>query len=203
MGGTNVPKGPARREHILRATLELIGERGPDAVTHRAVAERAGLPLSATTYWFDSKEELLQETLLLAAREEVERLERLVLELAPQELDVTEWARAVSAVLAADLESDPIRHVAFTELVLEGTRRPWLAAEVARWHAAHLRLAELGLRATGAPDPRADAPLLVATITGFMLGQVVTPVEDFEERIFRPSLERLFTKLTEPGQVPA
>jgi DNA-binding transcriptional regulator YbjK len=203
MGGTNVPKGPARREHILRATLELIGERGPDAVTHRAVAERAGLPLSATTYWFDSKEELLQETLLLAAREEVERLERLVLDLAPRELDVSDWARAVSAELAADLESDPIRHVAFTELVLEGTRRPWLAEEVARWHAAHLRLAELGLRATGAPDPRADAPLLVATITGFLLGQLVTPVEDFEERIFRPSLERLFTKLTEPGRVPA
>jgi TetR/AcrR family transcriptional regulator, regulator of biofilm formation and stress response len=203
MAGTNVPKGPARREHILRATLELIGEHGPDAVTHRAVAERAGLPLSATTYWFDSKEELLQETLLLAAREEVERLERLVLDLAPRELDVREWARAVSAVLAADLESDPVRHVAFIELVLEGTRRPWLAEEVARWHAAHLRLAELGLRATGAPDPRADAPLLVATITGFMLGQLVTPVDDFEERIFRPALERLFTKLTAPGPVPA
>jgi DNA-binding transcriptional regulator YbjK len=203
MGGTNVPKGAARREHILRATLELIGEHGPDAVTHRAVAKRAGLPLSATTYWFDSKEELLQETLLLAAREEVERLERLVLDLAPQELDPGEWARVVSAVLAADLESDPIRHVAFTELVLEGTRRPWLAEEVARWHAAHLRLAELGLRAAGAPDPRGDAPLLVATITGFLLGQLVTPVDDFEQSIFRPSLERLFTKLVEPGRVPA
>jgi DNA-binding transcriptional regulator YbjK len=203
MAGTNVPKGAARREHILRATLELIGEHGPDAVTHRAVAERAGLPLSATTYWFDSKEELLQETLLLAAREEVERLERLVLELAPRAFDVAEWAAAVSNVLAADLASDPIRHVAFTELVLEGTRRPWLAEEVARWHGAHLRLAELGLRAAGAPDPKADAPLLVATITGFMLGQLATPVDDFEERIFRPALERLFTKLVEPGPVPA
>ena len=172
-------------------------------MTHRAVADRAGLPLSATTYWFDSKEELLQETLLLAAREEVERLERLVLELAPQQFDVVQWAGAVSSVLAADLESDPIRHVAFTELVLEGTRRPWLAREVGRWHAAHLRLAELGLRSAGAPDPHGDAPLLVATVTGFILGQLVTPVDDFEERVFRPALERLFTKLTEPGPVPA
>jgi DNA-binding transcriptional regulator YbjK len=203
MGGTNVPKGPARREHILRATLELIGEHGPDAVTHRAVADRADVPLSATTYWFASKEELLQKTLLLAAREEVERLERLVLELAPRELDVLEWARAVSTTLAADLAEDPVRHVAFTELVLEGTRRPWLAEEVARWHAAHLRLAELGLRATGAPDPRADAPLVVATITGFLLGQLVTPADDFETRIFRPALERLFSKLVEPHAVPA
>jgi TetR/AcrR family transcriptional regulator, regulator of biofilm formation and stress response len=197
MSGTNVPKGEARREAILRATLAIIGERGPDAVTHRAVAERAGLPLSATTYWFASKDELLQKALLLAAREEVERIERVVLELAPRELDVLEWARAVSAVLAEDLEADPARHVAFTELALEGTRRPWLGAEVARWKEAQLRLAELGLRAAGAPDPPGDAPLVVAAIMGFMLGQLVSPAEDFEERVFRPALERLFTRLTE------
>lgn len=205
MSGTNVPaagsgravRGEARREAILRATLAIIGERGPDAVTHRAVAERAGLPLSATTYWFASKEDLLQETLLLAAREEVERIERVVLALATRELDVVEWARAVSAVLAEDLESDPIRHVAFTELVLEGTRRPWLGAEVARWHRAQLALAEIGLRAAGAPDPKGDAPLVVAAIMGFMLGQLVNPAEDFEERVFRPALERLFARLTD------
>ena len=139
----------------------------------------------------------MQEALLLAAREEVERIERVVLDLAPRELDVLEWARAVSAVLADDLQSDPVRHVAFTELVLEGTRRPWLGAEVARWHEVHLRLAELGLRAAGAPDPRGDAPLVVAAITGFMLGQLVNPAEDFEERVFRPALERLFSRLTE------
>jgi TetR/AcrR family transcriptional regulator, regulator of biofilm formation and stress response len=201
MGGTNVPKGSARREHILRATIELIGEHGTDAVTHRAVAERAGLPLSATTYWFESREELLAETLLLANREEVERLERLVLDLAPREFDVAEWAGAVAHAFATDLGCDPTRHVAFTELALEATRRPWVAEEVARWHAAHLRLAELGLRAAGVEDPHADAPLVVATITGFMLGQLVTPVEDFEERIFRPALERLFAKLVEPVSV--
>src|SRR5690349_25002123 len=67
--------GGQRREEILRATIRLIGERGADAVTHRAVAEEAEVPLSATTYYFASKEELLEQTLLLAAREETERLE--------------------------------------------------------------------------------------------------------------------------------
>jgi DNA-binding transcriptional regulator YbjK len=203
MSGTNVPKGPARREHILRATLELIGERGANGVTHRAVADRAGVPPAATTYWFESKEELLQETLLLAAREEVERLERLVLELAPQRLDVGEWARAVAAALARDLARDPLRHVAFTELVLEGTRRPWLRDEVTRWQAAHLRLAEMGLRATGSPSPVTDAQLVVAAITGFIIGQLVSPRHDFEEAIFRPALERLFSRLTERAAAPA
>jgi TetR/AcrR family transcriptional regulator, regulator of biofilm formation and stress response len=195
VSSTNVPRGAARRDTILRATLALVGERGTGAVTHRAVADRAGVPLSATTYWFASKEELLQETLLLAAREEVERLERLMLDLAPRELDVREWARAVAAALAEDLEADPVRHVAFIELVLEGTRRPWLRDEVARWHAAHLRLAELVLRASGASDPHGDAPLVVAAITGFVVGQLVTPHPDFEDAVFRPALEGLFARL--------
>jgi DNA-binding transcriptional regulator YbjK len=196
VSGTNVPRGAARRDAILRATLALIGERGIGDVTHRAVADRAGVPLSATTYWFESKEELLQETLVLAAREEVARLERVVIDLAPRELDVAEWARAVARALAADLDEDPAKYVAFVELVLEGTRRPWLRDEVARWDAAHLRLAELGLRATGSPEPATDATVVVAAITGLLLGQLVDPHPRFEERIFRPALERLFESLT-------
>jgi TetR/AcrR family transcriptional regulator, regulator of biofilm formation and stress response len=164
-------------------------------VTHRAVAERAGVPLASTTYWFESKEDLLQETLLLAAREEVARLERLVLELAPSDIDVAGWARAVAAVLAGDVEADPVRHVAFVELVLEGTRRPWLREEIERWDRAHLSMAELGLRAAGSPDPPGDAQLVVATITGLMLGQLASPRPGFEQKVFRPVLERLFTSL--------
>ena len=203
MSGTNVPRGEARREAILRAALELIGTRGPDAITHRAVAESAGVPLSATTYWFASKEELLQEAFLLAAREEVERVERVVLDLAPRELDVAAWAAEVAGALAADLEANPVRHVAFTELVLEGTRRPWLREEAARWERAWLGLAELGLRATGSPDPVTDARLVVGAITGLMLGQLVNPQPRFEDDVFRPALERLFTLLTEQAMIRA
>jgi TetR/AcrR family transcriptional regulator, regulator of biofilm formation and stress response len=203
VGRTNVPRGEARREAIVRAALELIGEQGLDAVTHRAVAERAGVPLSATTYWFASKDAILQEALLVAAREEVERLERVVLELAGKELDVSRWADAVAAELAAELEENPTRQVAFIELVLEGTRRPWLREEVARWDEAFLRLAEVGLRATGSPEPVTDARLVVATVTGLIIGQLTDPQPDFEEQVFRPALERLFTRLVEPQAVTA
>ena len=94
-------KGERRREEILRATLRVIGAHGADAVTHRAVAAEAGVPLSATTYYFASKDELLEQTLLMAAREETERIERLVLDLAPQELSASDWAAAVAAMIAA------------------------------------------------------------------------------------------------------
>jgi TetR/AcrR family transcriptional regulator, regulator of biofilm formation and stress response len=173
----------------------VIGEHGADAVTHRAVAAEAGLPLSATTYWFSSRDELLEEALRLAAREEVGRLERLVVTLAPREISIAEWAEAVAAELAGDLARDRGRHVALAELALEAGRTPKLRDEVQRWHNAHLRLAELGLRAAGSDDPTSDAPIVVAALSGFVLAQLSLPDPRFEQNVLRPALERLFSRL--------
>jgi DNA-binding transcriptional regulator YbjK len=164
-------------------------------VTHRAVAREAGLPLSATTYWFSSRDQLLEEAFRLAAREEVVRLERLVVDLAPRELSIAEWAEAVAAELAGDVGRDRARHMALAELALEAGRRPRLREEVERWHATHLRLAELGLRAAGSDDPVADAPIIVAALSGFVLAQLSLPASDFERTVLRPALERLFSRL--------
>jgi TetR/AcrR family transcriptional regulator, regulator of biofilm formation and stress response len=190
------PRGAARREAILRAAITVVGELGPDALTHRAVAEQAGVPLSATTYYFSSKDDLFQEAVALAADEEVDRLERLVLDLAPRDITPAGWAREVSAALCADLAADPARPIAFYEFVLEAARRPTLRDEVARWEAAQLRLAEVGLRAAGSSDPETDAVLVVATITGLILAQLGNPHARFEQEIVRPALERLFASLT-------
>jgi TetR/AcrR family transcriptional regulator, regulator of biofilm formation and stress response len=188
------PRGAARRDAILRAAIELVGEEGPDALTHRAVAERAGVAVSATTYWFSSKEEIFREAVALAAHEEVERLERLVLDLAPRHVTPAAWARALSTALAEDLRR-PARPVAMFQFVLEASREPALREQVLRWEAAHLRLAEAGLRAAGSDDPQTDAHLVVAAVAGLMLAQLTTPQRDFEPKVLRPTLERLFTRL--------
>jgi TetR/AcrR family transcriptional regulator, regulator of biofilm formation and stress response len=189
------PRGTARRDAILRAAVALIGEQGPDALTHRAVAERAGVSLSATTYWFSSKEEIFREAVALAAREEVDRLERLVLDLAPRRVEPAAWARELSAALAEDARQNPARPVAMYEFVLEASRQPELRDEVARWETAHLRLAEAGLRAVGTADPETDAHIVVAVVSGLMLGLLANPNPDFERNVMRPTLERLFTRL--------
>ncbi len=53
------PKGERRRHALVSAAAELLSEGGFDAVRHRAVAERAGLPLASTTYYFSSLDELI------------------------------------------------------------------------------------------------------------------------------------------------
>lgn len=50
------PEG--RRLAIIAAAAELIVEIGGDAITHRKVAARAGVPLGATTQYFDTLDDL-------------------------------------------------------------------------------------------------------------------------------------------------
>jgi DNA-binding transcriptional regulator YbjK len=53
------PKGERRRYALVRAAAELLCEGGFEAVRHRAVAGRAGLPLASTTYYFASLDDLI------------------------------------------------------------------------------------------------------------------------------------------------
>lgn len=53
------PKGERRRHALVSAAAELLNEGGFEAVRHRAVAQRAGLPLASTTYYFSSLDELI------------------------------------------------------------------------------------------------------------------------------------------------
>lgn len=53
-------KGEQTRAVILETALELFRERGYEETTMRAVAERAGVALGNTYYYFRSKEHLIQ-----------------------------------------------------------------------------------------------------------------------------------------------
>lgn len=53
------PKGERRRQALVEAAADLILEGGIDTVRHRAVANRASLPLASTTYYFESLVDLV------------------------------------------------------------------------------------------------------------------------------------------------
>lgn len=90
---------PERRDRIARAALDVIAARGVEALTHRAVARAADVPLGSTTYHFADREELL-----LAALEEALAADRELLEA---------WAR--------ELPAEPDLAAALTELILAST----------------------------------------------------------------------------------
>lgn len=47
-----------RRREIIAAAAEIVLEEGPDALTHRKVAARAGVPLGSTTQYFATLDDL-------------------------------------------------------------------------------------------------------------------------------------------------
>ncbi len=57
-GTGRTAKGGRRRERLARAAADLVREEGPAALSHRAVAQRAGVSLSATTYYYDGLDDL-------------------------------------------------------------------------------------------------------------------------------------------------
>lgn len=56
---TTIPNWPDGKRRLAEATLQIIGSQGLSQVTHRRVAQAAGLSLASTTYFFASKDELI------------------------------------------------------------------------------------------------------------------------------------------------
>ena len=188
------PRGAARREALLEAVLTIVGDTGPDAVTHRRVAEVAELPLASTTYWFDSKEHLLTAALELAADRDTTRL----LEHAAhaQRSDVDPLDAAVAAIV--DPADDPQKSsrtsmIASFALLLEAARRPALQEVSRRWTEVYLLTLSGLLEAAGSTRPRADAELLLGAADGLLMEQLATGAEDD----LRPRLRRLATALVD------
>ncbi|HEX5144098.1 MAG TPA: TetR family transcriptional regulator [Mycobacterium sp.] len=69
------PKGERRRGALVSAAADLLCEGGFEAVRHRAVARRAGLPLASTTYYFASLEELIAAAVEYVAMREAAELQ--------------------------------------------------------------------------------------------------------------------------------
>ena len=187
-------RGERRRQAILEATLTLVGRQGAGAITHRAVAEEAGVPLAATTYYFSSKSELVREALTYAAETDRETTTRLAAALeqvkSAEELarilgdHVTEWLGPGRAVL-----------VSHYEISLEGARRPELAAISRAWTDRYVQVLAEPLARLGSATPQRDAWIVVTAFDGMVLDELSGPRPGFERETLRPALDRLIRVL--------
>jgi DNA-binding transcriptional regulator YbjK len=161
---TRQARGERRRQAIIQAALRLISERGVDAVSHRAVAEAAGVPLASTTYYFESLDELLEGALRLFVDEEAARLTELAERIEGQDLPALEIVRLFSSELVTD--------VAQFELYVEAARRPRLR-EVARQSIEmYATVATAAMRAAGVGEPAINPRAFVALFDGYGLHRV-------------------------------
>ena len=121
------PKGERRRQALVEAASGLLAEGGFDAVRHRAVAERAGLPLASTTYYFDSLDELITAARRVPRPQRARALPGTAgVDLDPADAPTTCWSSSCSTCWSArtstDIEAVLLR---YERLVATG-RRPYL-----------------------------------------------------------------------------
>ncbi|GGM47513.1 TetR family transcriptional regulator [Longimycelium tulufanense] len=186
-------KGERRRREIIDATLRVIERDGVAGVTHRVVAREAGVPTTATTYYFSSLDDLLVAALTTAAEDYVSQ----VLGLAGEALSTRDSAAALADLLAESAGPRRGRTIAEYELHLLAARRPALRPAARRWIEVMRELCRELF------DDEAAFRALIAAVDGLMVEALVADeppgVEDF-----RPVLEYLIGPRTRlPGPNPS
>lgn len=96
------PKGERRRYALVSAAADLLCEGGFDAVRHRAVARRAGLPLASTTYYFSSLDDLISKAVEHVGTRESEQLNSRVASLSRRKRGAESTADVLVDLLVGD-----------------------------------------------------------------------------------------------------
>lgn len=184
-----------RRDALLQAAAELAAEVGAGAVTHRAVAARAGVPLSTTSYFFSSIDELVTEALRTGVSDrpsDIRTFERTVaakvagsIAAAPDEPSApTVTADDVVAAVTDHMLSRPrTAEAGLIELYLAAGRDPSLHEDASE--AVRLVVERIGAQLRLADSPRADeAALAMSALTdGAMLQRVAGIDLDHRDRL--------------------
>lgn len=182
-----------RRRTLLEAAIWVIGREGIDAVSHRRVAEVAGVPLGSTTYYFASREDMLVQALQYFATGEIEALRR-TLGAVPGETWARDGAAGVVQRLVEFLEPQVRdarwRTLAQYTLFGEAARRPELRPVVHEWNAAWWQTLSEVLAALGRPAAQLDAQMLLGMLDGLLLAGIADPRDDYADVVLRPALTR-------------
>lgn len=151
---------------MLQAAIDLIAEGGVQAVSHWAVAARAGLPASTVGYFFAAIDDLTAEAVRMYMAREMAAYRDLAREAGTLDklVDLV-GHRAVDVRLA----------LAQVGVYLEAARNPALRGAAVEILSGFRALAGELLQSLDHPRAAAAAPAVVALLDGFMLAQLADP----------------------------
>lgn len=172
-------------------------QQGFAAVSHRSVAEHAGLPLSATTYYFASLDDLLAEALSGLAKRWLDQARAAVESLPARICGPDAITAAVMSVTTlapvGDTVGDPRTVLVLYERYLEAARHPQLRQAIAAYDEQLDSLVAEILRRAGLRHDSTSARLVLAVVDGTVLRSLAEGREGVEAaaQILEPLLEQL------------
>jgi AcrR family transcriptional regulator len=169
---------PDRRETLLDAAIEVLGERGMRALTHRAVDAEAGVAAGSAANYFPTRESLLEAIVDRVSALERDRFDEVAAKVCPAtpaELGraIAGWVQEATGARRALTLS---RYAILVEAGHNAKIRDQLAetgGKVNAWFANWLRL-------IGSGDTDRDVHVLGNYITGLMLHQLAMPGPGFD-----------------------
>lgn len=164
----------------MEATLRIIGRKGIDCVTHRAVAAEAGMSLGAVTHHFKTRDTLIDAALAFALAREVGRLRELAFSLQNRVFDVEAWIDGLAGWYSQELKTQPEIHIACYEAFLAASRTERHRPIVMQWFETWRQSSELALTAAGSARPHDHAGLFVSALIGMLLKQLAAPRRGFQ-----------------------
>jgi AcrR family transcriptional regulator len=172
-------RGSARKA-ILWATLEIVASQGIDAVTHRRVAERAGVSPGSTTHHFASREELLRETFRFYLEHGNRLLSTIEAENQASVADPLERVRRFATeIIRREFIEPGARFIrAEHEMLLFASTDDELRSYVRAWEARWVASIAGDLEAAGWPQPVEAARTLINLIRGYELERLLDPQAD-------------------------
>lgn len=177
-------KGQRRRQEIVASAAEILRFQGPAAVSHRSVSRQAGCSLSATTYYFNGLDDLLEEAGRVNIARWASRAERIAENVERDPVPGT-VGEVIDVILQATLPTDEALLGHYLQLVAAGESPPVARAYRTgrdRLNAAVGRV----LRRVGSPW----SPEMVITVVD---GAAVTALS--EGRDVRETASALLTEL--------
>lgn len=170
----------------MSATLSLIAEEGVDAVTHRRVAEIAGVSPGTTTHHFAGREVLLRESFISYLGSGDTLFARFYATAAQDGPRAIDSVREAMVQLVEREFADPSLLRAEYELMLFASQDDELGQAVTAWEARAAGAIAAVMEQAGARRPTEAARTLINFIRGFELERLVNTnlsVKEFERRL--------------------
>jgi DNA-binding transcriptional regulator YbjK len=167
-------RGAKRRTAVLEATLRLLAREGASAITHRAVAREADVPIAATTYYFSSKDDLIAEAFRLHAEKEARRVAAATKAIDAQ-LSRAQLADQLAKFLFEGLHQARSSLIAEYELLIQAARKPELEAYSRIFYDTIEAQLARTLSSIGAPHVEHDTTIIMAILAGLEVDNLSTP----------------------------
>jgi AcrR family transcriptional regulator len=189
---------PNRRQTLLDAAIQVLGERGIRALTHRAVDAEAGVAAGSAANYFPTREALLEAIAERVSAMERDRFDEVAAKVCP--VTSAELGRAIAGWVRDGTSAHRALTLSRYAILVEAGHNAKIRHQLAQtgsrvnaWFANWLRL-------TGSGDTDHDVHVLGNYVTGLMLHQLAIPDPGFDPA---DKITALLESLVRPAGTPA